>query len=75
LLDPDSANDLLDVLTEIVDKFGSFIESIGGGGNLLMSLIPILTRVFSGSIATGLTTFVTNLKNAGQEATTLKSVL
>lgn len=75
LLDPDSANSLLDVLTEIVDKFGSFIESIGGGGNLLIGLIPVMTKLFSGTISNSLATFIVNLKNAQIQASELKSTL
>jgi hypothetical protein len=75
LFNTDSAKDLIDVLTEGVDLFANFVESIGGGGNLLMSLVPIMTHLFSGSIANSVATFVTNMRNAGQEAATLKSVL
>jgi TP901 family phage tail tape measure protein len=75
LFNAESAKDLIDVLTEGVDLFANFVESIGGGGNLLMSLIPIMTHLFSGSIANSAATFVNNMRSAGQEAATLKSVL
>ena len=75
LLDPKDANNLIDVLTEIVDLFANFVESIGGGKNLLMALIPLLTRAFSGTIASGLATFATNLGNASTKAEMLRNML
>ena len=75
LFDPKDANGLIDVLTDIVDLFGSFVESIGGGKTLLMALIPLLTRAFSGTIAGGLATFVTNMGNANNKAQVLKNTL
>ena len=75
LFDADSAKDLIDVLTKGVDLFANFVESIGGGGTLLMSLVPIMTRLFSGTIASGLTTFIINFKNAKTQAAELKSTL
>lgn len=75
LLDPDNINPLIDALTEAVDLFGSFVESIGGGGTLLMALVPVMTNLFSGTIANGVATFVTNLANASNTAQTLRSVL
>lgn len=59
--DSDSMKDMLDMLTHIVDAFASFVESIGGGGNLLLGFGSIAMRVFSGQIAGGISKVITNL--------------
>jgi hypothetical protein len=75
LLDPSDANNLLETLTKIVDQFGSLIESVGGGSSVLTMLIPLLTRAFSGTIANGLSTFITNLGVAREKAISLKQII
>ena len=75
LFDPDSINPLIDALTEGVDLLGSFVESIGGGGTLLMALVPMLTGLFSGTISSGIATFITNLNNSRSSAEQLRGVL
>ncbi len=74
--DSDSFKGILDFVTAIVDKFGEFIEAIGGGGNLLLTFGGIATQVFSKQIAGSLNTTITNLQktianskeNAAQDA-------
>jgi hypothetical protein len=61
LFDTDSMNKLIDGLSTVVDFLANAIEAIGGGGNLLKALIPSLLLIFSGPIASGLSTFVINL--------------
>lgn len=61
LFDSDSMKELLDGVAELVDGFGSFIESIGGGGNLLLMLGSIGARVFKNQIGEGLNNFIANL--------------
>jgi hypothetical protein len=75
LFDTDSVNSLLDVLTVLVDGFGNLVESMGGGGNMLLALIPVLTRVFSGNIAESITKTVVNLEGAKNKADILKTAL
>jgi TP901 family phage tail tape measure protein len=59
--DTDSMKDLIDVLTVVVDTFAGFVESIGGGGNLLLGFGSTALRVFSGQIAGGISRLITNL--------------
>ena len=61
LFDSDSMKELLDGVAELVDGFGSFIESVGGGGNLLLMLGSIGARVFKNQIGEGLNNFIANL--------------
>ena len=75
IFDADSAKDLIDVLTRGVDLFANFTESIGGGGTLLMALIPLMTKLFSGTISSGVATFVANMQNARNTTASLKSLL
>ena len=56
----DSLKDLVDMLTVVINLSGDFIDSIGGGGNALMSLGAIATRIFSSQIAQGIQTSLNN---------------
>jgi hypothetical protein len=51
LFDSDSFKTLIDMISGVVDGIGTFVQSIGGGGALLASLIPLLTSVFSKNIS------------------------
>ena len=73
--DADSMKDLIDALTVGVDLLGNFVESIGGGGSMLMALVPVMTKLFSGSIADSAATFAINLGNARNNANLLASAL
>ena len=61
LFDSESMKDLLDDIAKLIDKFGSFTEAIGGGGNLLSALGTIGLRVFNEQITKGITNTITNL--------------
>lgn len=61
IFDSDSMKDFIDVLTDVVDLFAGFVESIGGGGNLLLAFGSIATQVFSDKIASGITRTLNNL--------------
>ena len=71
LIDSDSMNGLVDGLTVVVQLFDNFVQSIGGGGNLLLSLGAIGTRVFSKQIASGLATTIVNLRASKENASQL----
>ena len=75
LFDKNTVDSFADTLTVIVDKFGSFVESIGGGKTLLMALIPIATKLFAGTLASGMATFITNMNNAKNTTASLSSLL
>jgi len=51
LIDSDSFKAVISLLTSATNLLGSFIESIGGGGNALLGLGSIATQVFGKQIA------------------------
>lgn len=63
LFDASTINPLIDALTSVVSLLGDLIDGFGGGGNLLLALGSIATRVFKGQIAEGISTTVKNIKN------------
>lgn len=71
LFDSDSFKDGIDLLTKGVDVLGQFVESVGGGGTVLLSLGTIMTRVFSKQISQSIATTATNFINAKQNAEAL----
>ena len=75
LLDPKGLNPLIDGLTVITNLFSNFIDSIGGGGGLLLALGSIGTKVFSHQLASGIATFITNMQNAKDNAAQLRAEL
>jgi hypothetical protein len=75
LFDSDSFKDGIDLLTKGVDVLGQFVESVGGGGTLLMSLGTIMTRVFSKQVAQSISTTATNFINARSNAQALAQAM
>lgn len=75
LFDTKDAANLLDILTSIVDVMGNWVEALGGGGNLLLMIVPLMTHLFAGNIAKGISTFVTNLNSVNVEGALLKTTL
>ena len=73
LIDSDSMNELVDGLTVVVGLFNQFVQSIGGGGNLLLGLGAIGMKVFNKQIASGLTKFILNLRTSKENATQLRA--
>ena len=63
LLKPEIVNNFVDIVTTVVTKIETLIDSVGGGGNALTLLGSSLLSLFTGKISNGITTFVTNLKN------------
>lgn len=72
LVNTDSMNSLIDLLSGAVDLAATFAESIGGAGNLLMGIMPYLSKFvgkeLGSSIATGVTNFKNNLSNQRENA-------
>ena len=62
LLDEDVIIGLSDALKTVVDGMSNFVDGIGGGGNLLLSLGSIGGRVFSTQIAQGIAISINNLR-------------
>lgn len=75
LLDPDGINPVIDGLTLVTDLMSNFVDSIGGGGGVLLGLGSIATKVFSQQIANGIATFVTNMQSAKENANQLRAEL
>lgn len=62
MVDADSTNGLIDVLTALTNGMANFVEAIGGGGSALMSLGAIATRVFSKQITGAISTSIHNMQ-------------
>lgn len=75
LLDPKGLNPVIDGLTLITNLFSNFVDSIGGGGGVLLALGSIGTKVFSQQLASGISTFITNMQNAQENANHLRAEL
>ena len=75
LLDPKGLNPVIDGLTLMTNLFSNFVDSIGGGGGVLLALGSIGTKVFSQQLASGIATFITNMQNAKENANQLRAEL
>ena len=64
LFSTEGMKNLIDGLTEAANKLASFIDLIGGGGNLLRSLGSIALMVFSTQIAKGINGVLMNAQAA-----------
>lgn len=60
LVDTNGFKDVIDGLTTIVEKVDKLFQSIGGGKNLLQSLIPIVMSLTSKTVASGINTMIMN---------------
>lgn len=70
-IDNEGMNDLIDDTTSLVTLFANFVESLGGGANMLKMFGSIGTQVFSSQIATGISNIITNFKVAKNNAAAL----
>lgn len=68
LIDDDTIKSLLDGMTKAVNLATDFVQAIGGGGNTLLLLGSIGTKVFSNQIANGLAGVISNYRAANKEA-------
>ena len=65
LFESDSLNNIIDVLTSMITLADNFVQSIGGGGNVLMMGLLLLLKTFSDKLAT---TFVNMQSNSAKMA-------
>jgi len=75
LFDSDSFKSLIETVATLVDGISSFVEGLGGGGNLLLMLTPLLTNLFSKTIGQGLSSTLINLVNAKTRAQEMSASL
>ena len=75
LADTDTINDLIDGLTFAANTVASFVDSIGGGGQILKDLGAIGVSVFSNQIAKSINTTITNFETARNNANQFKQSL
>lgn len=59
------------ILTNLVNLTGNFIESIGGGSNALLTFGSIILNVFSGTISKELNNIIVNFQNIHDRAAQL----
>ena len=75
ILDANIINSLADILTKVINLFTQFIDSIGGGKSLLVTLGATAIRVFDKQIAGGITRFITNIKTGKDNLSQLNAQL
>ena len=66
LIDEEDMKGLITAAANIVNVFGSFIQSIGGARGALLAFGSIAMQVFSGTISKQISNLVLNLQNAKQ---------
>lgn len=59
-VDNEGVNNLIDVFTTLTNLLGNFTESLGGGGNALLTFGNIASRLMTKSVAQSATTFIKN---------------
>lgn len=64
MINNESTNQLIDIFTMATEGVANWIEAIGGGGNALLNLGTIATKVFSKQISSGINTVIENFKSA-----------
>ncbi len=75
LLDTGTINDIVDVIGGAASVMATFVDAIGGGGNALLMLGSIGTRIFSKQLTQGINTFINNLQNAKYNTEQLEAQL
>jgi hypothetical protein len=73
LLNPDSLEPLIDGLAAMASGAAKFVDALGGGGNLLLSLGGIAANVFSNYLTKGVETFVHNLTLSNDQVELMKA--
>ena len=75
LFNSDSFKDLIDVFSFAIDRTADFVDAIGGGGNALLALGSIGTRVFSKQIAESLMVTSKNMNVVKQNAIEMQNAI
>ncbi len=73
LFNADDINGVVDALTHLVAGMDAFVETIGGGKNVLLGLGAIGTQVFSRQIASGIATSILNMRGLQENAVKLQA--
>lgn len=63
-IDNKGINSTIDAISLLTNSFANFIESLGGGGNFLLTFGAIATKVFNKQIAQGINGFIKDIQNA-----------
>lgn len=72
LIDADGMDNIIDDLTTLANLVANFVDSLGGGGQMLKSLGAIGVMAFSTQIAKGINTTITNIQTANSNAKQLE---
>lgn len=72
LINADSMKPLIDGLTTVVNLAAKFVDALGGGGNVLITLGGVAANVFSKQLTDGVMTFANNLTLASKQADEIK---
>lgn len=70
-IDNKGMNNLIDDATSLTTLFANFVESLGGGANMLKMFGSVGTQVFSSQISTGISNIINNFKVAKNNAAAL----
>lgn len=73
LLDNDTINSLSDLFSGLISGVTTWVDALGGGGQVLLNLGSIAMTVFNKQIGMGLAKTVNNFKTAKQEMAQLKA--
>lgn len=73
-LDTDTIEGTTDAITTMANGMAKFIDAIGGGNTVLLSLGSIAMMVFSRQIATGINTTINNFKKLKIEEENVKNL-
>ena len=71
LLDADTINGVSDALSGVVSLMANFVDSIGGGSGILLTLGSVGMQVFGKHIASGLATTIMNMRTAKENTSQL----
>ena len=71
LLDADTINGVSDALSGVVSLMANFVDSIGGGSGVLLTLGSVGMQVFGKHIASGLATTIMNIRTAKENTSQL----
>ena len=75
IFDEDTIKGFADAMTTVANSITALVDGLGGGGNTLLALGSIATTVFSKNIAQGLTSVISNMKVAKNNAAILNAEL
>ena len=75
MIDSSSMKKLMDFLSGLMESLAWIVDTLGGGGNLLLMLGSIATNVFSKQLTAGIATTLYNFDQAKSAAADYKATI